>query len=384
MANFVLSPNMSLPVPVVGVDPGPDYATNLNNSLSIIDAHTHTNGSGVPITPDAININQDLFFNGFGAVTLKYTAFSSQASPIAGSNFTSVVGGNLYFNDGSGNQIPITSGGGVAGSPGSIGSLTAPASATYSAGSKTFTWLADSSKSAAMDHGASIIRETNVASAKGVTIASASSLAADYQLTLPAGLPVSTQYFTSNSSGAMSFSTADTIGSAMTSVGSNSIGSVMTSTGANAILAARTRTVSTSVGVGGIAKSLASGAYSQTSNSFLPVTNLSVTITTTGNPIWIGLVPNMNGSFSYVKTSKSGVINVLSEFAIADGLGNAALFVLSTSGATSIISIEVPPSSFSTIDFKAAGTYTYTFQVASTSGETTEVNNCLLVAYEQS
>jgi len=37
MANFILSPQMSLPVPVVGIDSGPDYAFNINSSLSLID-----------------------------------------------------------------------------------------------------------------------------------------------------------------------------------------------------------------------------------------------------------------------------------------------------------------------------------------------------------
>ena len=51
MANVTLSPNMNLPVPVVGQDPGPDWANNINSSLGILDQHDHTPGKGIQIVP---------------------------------------------------------------------------------------------------------------------------------------------------------------------------------------------------------------------------------------------------------------------------------------------------------------------------------------------
>ena len=59
MADFTLSPNMSMPVPTVAVAPGPGWATNLDASLIHIDSHNHSSGQGVQITPAGININTD-------------------------------------------------------------------------------------------------------------------------------------------------------------------------------------------------------------------------------------------------------------------------------------------------------------------------------------
>lgn len=61
------SPNMGMTIPTPGVTPGPTYATNISNDLSIIDAHNHTAGNGVQVPTAGININAVLPFNGFGA-----------------------------------------------------------------------------------------------------------------------------------------------------------------------------------------------------------------------------------------------------------------------------------------------------------------------------
>lgn len=382
MAGETISPNMNLPIPGVGVTDGPQYADDNNACFSLIDAHDHTSGNGVPITPSGLNINSNLPFNGFSATSLLAAVFNSQLSALVGTNFASVVGGNLYFNDGSGNQIPITAGGGVAGSPGSIGSLTAPAAATYSSGSKTFLWTADSSKAAAMDNGAVTIRETNVASAKGITLASPTALAADFQLTLPAALPASTRYFTSSSSGAMTFSTADQIGSAMTSTGANAIGSSMTSTGANAVAASRTRdTDASTVGIGGVARSSSCGNFSTSSSSLIAVTNLSVTITTSGRPVFIGLISdgaNNPGSGSNGGYLEAGTTGGICEFSIKRDAVQIARSPFGSSGNVTIM----PASSCYVIDSIGAGTYTYTFLVSIISNANVFVWNSILTAYE--
>lgn len=371
-----ISTNMNLPVPGVGTESGPQWATDLNNCMTIIDAHDHTAGNGGPITPDGMNINKDLTFNSvYSATNVKKTNFTSQVSALTGTNFISFIGGNLYVNDGSGNQIPITAGGGVAGSPGSIGSLTSPAAATYSAGSKTFIWTADSAKAAAMDNGAVTIRETNVASAKGITLASPTALAADYQLTLPSGLPGSTQYLTSTTLGALSYSTADAIGTAMTS------------TGANAIAASRTRTTGTTVGIGGVAISSSCGTFLTTagSGSFMDVTNLSVTITTSGRPVRVEVVSDGTSSDATFLVSET-VNTFFSEayFQMIRGVSAIALVRLSyqLTNATNQ-GLRIPPN-LSMVDPVAAGTYTYKVQAGGNgaSGNQAGVFNCKLVAYE--
>lgn len=377
MANTVNSTNMAMPVPVVGVDPGPTYATDLNTCLGIVDSHDHTVGNGVKITPSGMNITSDLSFNSTSSAIALYKAvFTSQSVALTGTNFLSFIGGNLYVNDSSGNQIAITSGGGVAGSPGSIGSLASPAAATYSAGSKLFTWTSAATKAAAMDNGAVTIRETDVASAKGITIKSPTSLAADYNLTLFAALPGSAMYVSCDSSGNLGNVSADTIGAAMTS------------TGSNAISVARTRATGTTVAAGGVAISTSSGGFSSTSASMTDVTGLSVTITTSGRPVQIVLVPDNSASQSRIGAVSTGAarsiafnIQLVKSGTASDTFLSVVSMTADNTGATLII--NVPASSLSLIDPVSIGTYTYKVQVQAISATTTvTVGFCKLVAYE--
>jgi hypothetical protein len=128
---------MNLPVPVVGQEAGPQYAIDVNNSLNIIDQHNHSPGSGVQITPNGIDINTSLPFNSNFATQLAGLTLVAQSSTPANSTIYE-TGVDLYFVDGNGNNIRITQSGGIAGSPGSIGSLTPPASVTYNSAASTF------------------------------------------------------------------------------------------------------------------------------------------------------------------------------------------------------------------------------------------------------
>ena len=82
------------------------------------------------------------------------------------------------------------------------------------------------------------------------------------------------------------------------------------------------------------------------------VTNLSVTLTTTGNPVWLLMQPDGNGSSNGAGVSCS-----------AGGTGGISFY----RGATQIAlqpvnnsSITFQSSGYQVIDFPAAGTYTYT------------------------
>lgn len=366
MANIVNSTNMAMPVPVVGVDPGPTYATDLNTCLGIVDAHDHSVGNGVKITPSGINISSDLSFNTTSSATNLYkAAFTSQAAALTGTNFLSFIGGNLYVNDSSGNQIAITSGGGVAGSPGSIGSLTAPAAATYSAGSKLFTWTSAATKAAAMDNGAVTIRETDVASAKGITIKSPTALGADYNLTLFAALPASTMYVSCDATG--------------------NLGNVTS----NTIVAGVTRATGTSVGAGGVAISLSSGSFISSSASMTDVTNLSVTIVTSGRPVKIELMDDDSSTaaslgvvYTDTGTTASGAYQIVQSGTGAATYGPISLISTAANSGGGII-IRVPPSSISKVAAIVAGTYTFKLQVQAVSATTAmQVLKTKLVAYE--
>lgn len=195
------SPNMNLPIPVVGDEAGPQYAIDIDSCLNTIDGHDHTSGSGVQITSSAININADLPFNSHNATLLRSSRFVSQGSPINGStdlNCLSVSGVDLYYRDGSGNIVRITQSGGVAGSPGSIANLTSPASASYVALNGTFVWQSAALTAANMDFASAIFRNST-ASSFGVTV-QPPTLASDYSLTLPT-VPGATSFLTIDATG---------------------------------------------------------------------------------------------------------------------------------------------------------------------------------------
>lgn len=201
MANETLSPNMSLPVPGVSLTDGPQWATDLNSCLSILDSHSHVSGSGVPITPDAINMSADLPFSGNSATGLKSIQWTSQVS-LASLKAAYVISNDLYFNDGAGNVVRITQSGGVAGSPGSISNLTSPASAAYSAAASKFIWQSNSNIAADMDFGAAIMRNVSPNSTFALTLQPPASLSSNYSITLPA-LPASQKFMTLDASGNM-------------------------------------------------------------------------------------------------------------------------------------------------------------------------------------
>lgn len=187
MSNFNSSANMGLPIPVVGVDPGPDYALNLNNCQTIIDSHDHSVGKGVQITPAGLNINSDLSLSINNLIMARSLRLAPQANPFSSGSDVGCLyelGVDLYYIDGNGNQVRITQSGAIVGTPGSISGLTSPASASYNGGSDTFVWQSDVNTPANMDFGAAIFRNVS-ASSNGVTVQPISGLGSNYTLTLP-------------------------------------------------------------------------------------------------------------------------------------------------------------------------------------------------------
>lgn len=183
---FTTSPNMFLVIPGVGSQQGPDYALNLNSDLSLIDQHDHSLGKGVQITPSGLNINSNLSFNSnyltdVGGV--KFTALVSNPSDL---QFLYVAPGpetplteDLWFNDGNGNQVQLTSNGLV---NATIASLPGE---SYSAG--TFFWKqgAGSTTPANFDIGSITIRPNVAATANGVRLVPPSGITSQYDISLP-------------------------------------------------------------------------------------------------------------------------------------------------------------------------------------------------------
>lgn len=198
---------MNLPIPGVGTEPGPDYATDVNNSLTIVDQHNHSAGSGVQITPSGLNINSTLTMANNILSNSQALNFSIQTID-ADVDSLYMKGTDLYFTDGLGNVIRFTQGGSLAGASGTITGLpSGTASASFAAG--TFTFQSATSTPANIDGGSYIFRN-NIINSKGLTLSPPNAMGADYQLFLPA-LPGSTQILTLDTSGNISPSTTANI-----------------------------------------------------------------------------------------------------------------------------------------------------------------------------
>lgn len=110
--NVTVSPAMSLPVPDL-TDPGPDYATNCNASLNIIDGHTHTGAptDGLQIDLSKMTTTGDVELSGHNLGTVRSVELENNLSNLTGSqdvNCICVVNSVLGFNNSSGTFIPLS------------------------------------------------------------------------------------------------------------------------------------------------------------------------------------------------------------------------------------------------------------------------------------
>lgn len=349
MANTI-SPNMSLIVPGVGTEVGPDWAIDLNSDLSILDQHNHSAGQGVQIQPNGLNINSDLPFNSNNATLLRSSRYAPRSIVLSLSTDIGcvyVVGNELYYNDVTGgNKIQLTNNGNVNAGAGSITGLpSGTASASFSAG--TFTWQRATATAANMD-AASYVFRNSTASSNGLTLQPPNAMAADYSLTLPA-LPVS-----------QSFMTIDAVGN-MSGYASISQGITRTN------LASVGQQISASCGTFSTAAPIGAPAN---------ITNLSVTITTSGRPVMVmcqcdstvsavGFFNNGAGSSQFF-LNRTGAANFLSTASV------------SGSSATNVL----PPSALTYLDVPSAGTYTYTVSAGQFGSTSANATGLVLVAYE--
>ena len=116
MSNTFTSPNMTLVLPVVQGEVGPAWAQELNTAIGTgIDSHDHTTGKGVKVPTAGLNINADLTFNSYKATGLAGSQYTAVAQPSSGT-FTRglyVTSADLYYQDGSGNNIRLTQSGAI-------------------------------------------------------------------------------------------------------------------------------------------------------------------------------------------------------------------------------------------------------------------------------
>lgn len=278
MANFYDSANMTLPIPVVSVDPGPDWANNINASLTLIDSHDHSPGKGVLIGVNGLSINADLAINDNNLITIRSSRYTAQPSPLTNAadvGCVYVAGVDLYYNDVSGNRVRITSGGAIAGTPGSISGLVSPASASYVVGSAAFVWQSDVNTPANMDAASYIFRNLT-ANSHGLTLNPPSAMGSNYVLTLPP-LPGSQKIMTLDVSG--NITAPYTVDNTTIAISSNVIG----------------------VKAAGITPPLQSLPWTVINSSTPVVSGTYYLVDATSGAIALTLPSGVSGAFFYVK-----------------------------------------------------------------------------------
>lgn len=364
----VVTTNMNLTVPTVSTTVGPTYATEINADFSLIDSHDHSNGKGVPVPVAGLSITTDFPIANNNLTQARSIRFTTNAAPLANPADISCgyfSGVDFYVNDASGNQIRITQSGGVAGTPGSITSLAAPASATYVSGNQTFVWQSAANTPANLDAGSVIFRNIS-ASSFGMTMNPPAAMAANFAVTWPT-LPGSTKFLTITSAGAIAVDTDvdNTTLQIVSSASSKVIGVKPAGIGGTQLAAVSIQTSGNS------------GSFNNNTATYLDVTNLSVTITTIGRPVKVYL------------QSDSGVGKIFAQGGnmymrlMRDKVGTAGSVSVGESQIEFSNDGSIIPSAFTITDAVAAGTYGYKFQVKEGNGVTNaRVINCVLCAYE--
>lgn len=379
MANFVTSPNMNLSIPAVGIDPGPEWATDLNNSLTLIDQHNHTSGYGVQIPPAGLNINSDLTFQSNNAIALRSVRFTPQTAILTGAldlGCLYEVTNDLYYNDGAGNNVRITQSGNVAGTPGSIANLAPPASASYVSANSTFVFQSNTNTAGNIDV-ASINLRNLVANSPAVTLSPPVGLVTSYEVTLPL-LPSQTSLVTIDPSGSMGTWQIDgttlVVNSGVLEVGTVSnanigAGSITTSEIANGAVTTAKLAPLNFFSTGPITASATT-----TGLAFVP--GATISITTQGRPVRIFSQATTTTTSSYSRFSANGGQSQIGIFR-----SDISAFVMTASLGDNAISQDYSPSSLDFTDFPPAGTYIYTIYYGAFAGSAS-INAISFNAYE--
>lgn len=388
MSDFSNSSNMSLPIPTVGVAPGPEWATLIDSCLTTLDGHSHVPGSGVAITPSAININADLPLSSNNLTSARSVRFVPQSLVLsAGADLGCLyeVGLDLYYNDGNGTPIRITQSGSVAGSTGTITGLpSGSASASFVAISGTYVWQSATNIAADMDFASAKLRNSSPNSTYALTLSPPAGLAANYALTLPA-LPGSTRVLSLSTSGAIVAGVTGIIVAA--DIGAQQVMNAAIQDQAVSQQKLQPRNVGTGVGLGGVAVSVTSGTFTTSSTSFVTV-GVPVSIVTSGRPVTLRLSAagaNLNSCVSGQALNPSPPNFVVKFINTATGTfideSRASLRASPASGP--VLELSLPPSAFSALDFCPAGTQTYDLQVrCENGGYAVTVIEVKLIAYE--
>lgn len=204
---MVMLPNMNLELPDVGQDIDA-WGAILNADLSLVDAHDHTSGKGIPIRAAALDIDGDVAFGGNGLTTVGRVDFSEVAALAAGAGvlFMSSSDHELYWRTSGGTNVKLTSGttinttlvGGIVGDYTSVG-----AEVAYDDSNDRYTFKQQSGTWARLASGDVRLYEFNTTESLFVGLAAPSALAASFTITMPLAAPGSKSLVHMDSSGVL-------------------------------------------------------------------------------------------------------------------------------------------------------------------------------------
>jgi hypothetical protein len=314
--------------------------------------------------PAGLNINSALTFQGNSATNLLSAGFNSQSSPLSLGTYPLnlyVSGGNLYYNSSS-TQIQLTTPTGVNATSSGISSGTA--SASFVSGVLV---VDEAANTPANIQAGSYLLGNNTAGSDFITIAPAGTIAANYTFGLPLAPPSATSVVQMNSSGTLSANNTLPTGIiTATQIANNTI--------TNTQLAAN--------------NSVTSSVISFSTTSFSNVEVCAVTITTSGRRVRMSLLSSSGAVQSLLTVGSSAVTTmgfntsflVGSTFGSATQLGGYQTICYAPVNTTIA---PAPPSSYYYEYAPTAGTYTFYFAVAATTGSTTiSINNTVMVVEE--
>lgn len=124
---------MELVLATVSETLGPQWASLINAAFELVDAHDHSDGKGVKVTPSGLNINDTLDVQNQRIENISAANMQTLAAAVtAVTGSLQRVGGNLYWVNGSGVAVQLTSGSSVVSSGSGEFSVDEPASFPYS------------------------------------------------------------------------------------------------------------------------------------------------------------------------------------------------------------------------------------------------------------
>lgn len=368
MATTTQTPNMFLNLPVVGQEPGPQFAIDINSAFTVVDGHNHSPGYGVPISQAGILLTGDLSYSGYSASNILSVILNSQVSAPLTVGTVYENGNDLHWINGAGLDIQITNASGIVGTPGSISGITGTASVNYISPGYFFYSATLTPANIAV---ASISLANVTASSPTFTLSPPNPLSSSYSWTLPGANPSvsgAQSLLTVSNAGVLSYTVTDN-SSLQISGGTLEVAPHGITQGDLAL-----RSIGSSVGAGGVAVSASSENVSFSSTTYSVIANQVVSIITTGRPVQVMLVPDGSGDATFGSDNNVQLIIRIVNNTTSYVLGSALLGVnISTQGNLVMLDTSVAGS---------PGTYEYVALARTSSANTSVINHVKLIAYE--